>query len=131
MRIIPAAQPGLFGLPALWGTVLLILLGVTTAPTALAGESGQVTCTAPRCGYATELVIGGGRASPAITGYCPAGQKFVRLKLTNWEEYRRPHRCPGCGGRLKPVYDGPEVAGFPCPRCGRRTLRYQRRMMLD
>lgn len=110
------------------GAVLSLLL---MAVQALAGEAGRVSCTARGCGYATDLVIGGGRASPAVTGYCPGSRKFVRLKLKSWEEYRRPHLCPGSRERLQPIYDGEEVSRFPCPRCGQRTLRYQRRMMFD
>ncbi|MEJ5331086.1 MAG: hypothetical protein WHT07_13135 [Desulfobaccales bacterium] len=113
-----------------------VILGVLfplliMAVQAVAGESGRVSCTAPGCGYATDLVIGGGRASPAVTGYCPGSRKFVRLKLTSWEEYRRPHFCPGSRERLQPIYDGEEVSQFPCPRCGKKTLRYQRGMMFD
>ncbi len=110
------------------GAFLSLLL---MAVQALAGESGRVSCTAPGCGYATDLVIGGGRASPAVTGYCPGGRKFVRLKLRSWEEYRQPHYCPGTRERLLPIDDGEAVRQFPCPRCGRRTLRYQRKMMFD
>lgn len=112
----------------LFGTLLIVLIMATQVP---AGESGRVSCTAPGCGYATDLVIGGGRASPAVTGYCPGSRKFVRLKLKSWEEYRRPHLCPGSRERLQPIYDGEEVSRFPCPRCGQRTLRYQRNVMFD
>jgi hypothetical protein len=97
----------------------------------LAGETGEVRCTAPGCGYRTALTIGGGRNSPALTGYCVSQRRFVRVKLDSWEEYRTPHYCPRGKELMIPIYDGKDVKGLPCPRCGRRTLRYERRLMFD
>ncbi|MEW6660311.1 MAG: hypothetical protein AB1424_16825 [Thermodesulfobacteriota bacterium] len=98
---------------------------------ALAGESGKVSCAAPGCGYQTDLKIGGGRDSPAVTGYCAKTKKFMRLKLQSWEDYRKPHNCPGGKERLQPIYDGSGVARIPCPKCGNLTLKYKRRLMFD
>ncbi|MDD2904372.1 MAG: hypothetical protein PHU44_18240 [Syntrophales bacterium] len=104
---------------------------ILLASTALAGESGTVSCTKPGCGYHTNLSIGGGRRSPSVTGYCAKQKKFVRIKIKSWEDYRKPHYCPGGKERLQPIYSGSEVARIPCPKCGNLSLRYQRRLMFD
>jgi hypothetical protein len=101
------------------------------ADCALAGEAGIVSCTSPGCGYQANLKIGGGRASPAVTGYCARTKEFVRLKLKSWADYRKPHNCPGGKEPLLPIYDGYEVTKIPCPKCGNLTLSYQRRLMFD
>jgi hypothetical protein len=117
-----------------WGKIgfLAICCGIfLLAEYALAGEAGKVFCTNPGCGYQTDLKIGGGKVSPTITGYCAITKKFVRLKLKSWEDYRKPHKCPGGKERLQPIYSGADVARIPCPQCGNLTLRYQRRLMFD
>lgn len=117
-----------------WGktsllTILFLLL--LLAGGALAGEKGVLSCATPGCGYQTNLTIGGGRATPAVTGYCALEKKFVSLKLKNWADYRKPHMCPGGKEPLQPIYSGSDVARIPCPKCGNLTLRYQRRLMFD
>jgi len=117
-----------------WGKlgILAICCGIFfLAECALAGESGTMSCAAPGCGYQSDLKIGGGRASPAVTGYCAKTKKFVRLKLKSWADYRKPHNCPGGKEPLQPIYDGYEVTKIPCPKCGNLTLGYQRRLMFD
>ncbi len=109
---------------------LAILGGVWAAP-APAGESGHVSCDASGCGYAEKLVIGGGRNSPAVTGYCSQCRDFKRLKLANWGEYRQGHHCPACGKPLQPIFSGEAVAQVPCPRCGGLSLKYQRKVNFD
>jgi hypothetical protein len=98
---------------------------------ALAGDAGEVYCTTPGCGYKHNLQIGGGKQSPAITGYCRSSKEFVRLKLNNWNEYRNPHYCPGTREPMLPIYDGSQVAKIPCPKCGYQTLQYKRRLFFD
>jgi len=98
---------------------------------AMAGQAGEVYCTAPGCGYRTNLTIGGGMKSPAITGYCAKENKFVRLKLQSWADYRKPHKCPGSKERLQPIYDGADVARIPCLKCGHLTLQYKRGLLFD
>ncbi len=117
-----------------WGKagILAICIGIfLLAECALAGESGAVSCATAGCGYRTDLKIGGGRASPAVTGYCAKTKKFVRLKLKSWADYRKPHNCPGGKEPLLPIYDGFEMTRIPCPKCGNLTLTYQRRLMFD
>jgi len=117
-----------------WGKLifpLIFFVILLLVDCALAGEKGTVSCTSPGCGYNTNLKIGGGRASPSVTGYCPQEKKFVRLKLRNWADYRQPHYCPSGKERLQPIYDGSEVSKIPCPKCGNLTLGYQRRLMFD
>jgi hypothetical protein len=117
-----------------WGKlgILAICCGIfLLADCALAGESGTVSCGHPGCGYHTNLKIGGGRVSPAVTGYCPKTKKFVRLKLQSWADYRKPHNCPGGKEPLQPIYSGLEVTKVPCPKCGNLTLTYKRRLMFD
>ena len=117
-----------------WGKLISLLIFfaiLLLADCALAGESGTVSCATPGCGYQTDLKIGGGRASPAVTGYCAKTKKFVRLKLKSWADYRQPHYCPGGKEPLQPIYDGAEVSKIPCPKCGNLTLGYKRRLMFD
>ena len=107
--------------------IVMLLL----ADSALAGESGEVSCGTAGCGYHLNLKIGGGKLTPALTGYCPAEKKFVSIKLGSWDEYRQPQYCPGRRERLQPIYDGADVARIPCPRCGKMTLKYQRGLFFD
>jgi hypothetical protein len=109
-------------------TICFSLLWVAWA---LAGESGSISCTTPGCGYQDNLIIGGGRASPAVAGYCPTSKKFIRLKLKSWADYRKPHYCPGGKERLQPIYSGSQVSRIPCPKCGNLTLKYKRRYLFD
>jgi len=97
----------------------------------LAGESGQMSCSTPGCGFKQSLTIGGGMKSPSITGYCPSSKKFVRLKLKSWGDYRKPQQCPGSREPLQPIYGGSDLARIPCPQCGHLTLKYKRRIMFD
>jgi len=102
-----------------------------TAP-ALAGEAGAVSCASPGCGYHANLSIGGGMKSPSLTGYCRSTKKFVRVKLKSWEGYRDTvPASPDCPEAILPIYDGDQVAAIPCPRCGKLTLHYKRRLMFD
>uniref|UniRef100_A0A7V4G7N6 Uncharacterized protein n=1 Tax=Desulfobacca acetoxidans TaxID=60893 RepID=A0A7V4G7N6_9BACT len=116
-----------------WQTAVLLLLltqmGWSTP--ASAGEKGEVVCGHSGCGYRTSLTIGGGRNSPSVTGYCMSQRQFIRVKLDSWKEYRQPHFCPRGKELMIPIYGGEDVRGLPCPRCGRRTLRYERRLMFD
>lgn len=117
-----------------WGKIYLLSILFATlllADSALAGEKGTVSCATSGCGYHANLTIGGGRRSPAITGYCAKEKKFVRFKLTSWADYRKPQYCPGGKERLQPIYDGSDVSRIPCPKCGLLTLRYKRRLMFD
>ncbi len=116
-----------------WGKLLLIamLCCLAGAELALAGEAGTISCTSPGCGFQENFIIGGGMKSPSVTGYCPGSKKFVRVKLADWADYRKPQRCPDTGEPLQPVYNGSDVAKFPCPRCGQLTLQYQRRFLFD
>jgi hypothetical protein len=107
--------------------IVMLLL----ADSALAGESGEVSCTTAGCGYHLNLKIGGGKLTPALTGYCPAEKKFVSIKLGSWDEYRQPQYCPGRREHLQPIYDGADVARIPCPICGKMTLKYQRGLFFD
>ena len=112
--------------------ILPIFFGlVLWASAALAGESGKVSCTTPGCGYQKTLAIGGGRNSPAVTGYCPREKKFVSLKLKSWADYRKPHYCPGTKEPMQSIYDGSQVSQIPCPQCGNLTLHYKRGLMFD
>ncbi len=117
-----------------WGklSILAICCGLfLLAGVALAGEGGVVTCTHPGCGYHTDLKIGGGKITPAVTGYCAKTKQFVRVKLQSWADYRKPQMCPGGKERLQPIYDGADVSKIPCPKCGHLTLKYQRRLFFD
>jgi hypothetical protein len=117
-----------------WGKlgILAICCGIILlADCALAGEKGTVSCATPGCGYHTNLKIGGGMRSPAVTGYCAQTKKFVRLQLKSWADYRKPHNCPGGKEPLLPIYTGYEVTKIPCPQCGNLTLKYQRKLMFD
>jgi hypothetical protein len=114
--------------PAVFSMILVFFL---PGAGARAGEAGQVRCSTPGCGYQTDLSIGGGRKSPAVTGYCAKERKFVSVKLMRWADYRQPQMCPGGKEPLQPVYGGADVSKIPCPKCGRLTLKYQRRLMFD
>ncbi len=117
-----------------WGRLIVlgILCGIfLLVEGALAGEAGKVSCNTPGCGYQTDLTIGGGRAAPAVTGYCPREKKFVSVKIKSWADYRKPQNCPGGKERLQPIYDGDQVTQIPCPKCGNLTLRYHRKVMFD
>ena len=112
--------------------LLGLFLGLILSSTgALAGESGTVTCSTPGCGYQHQLIIGGGRKSPAVTGYCRSTKEFVRLKLNSWADYRKPHNCPGSGEKMQPIYQGSQVSQIPCPQCGHLSLHYKRRILFD
>jgi hypothetical protein len=111
--------------------VWLALLGGVWAPPAPAGESGHVSCNASGCGYRENLLIGSGRNSPAVTGYCPQCRDFKRVNLADWGEYRQEHHCPACGKPLQPIFTGEAVAQIPCPRCHQKTLGYQRKKRFD
>ena len=112
--------------------LLAIFFGlVLWVAAAMAGEAGTVSCTTPDCGYQDNLKIGGGMRSPAVTGYCRSTKQFVRLKLKKWEDYRKPHYCPGSEEPMLAIYDGGQVAEIPCPQCGNLTLHYKRRLMFD
>jgi hypothetical protein len=102
-----------------------------SASLALAGEAGEVYCTTPGCGYKQNLKIGGGMKSPSVTGYCRSTKEFVRLKLKSYDDYRKPHKCPGTKEVMQPIYDGREVFKIPCPQCGNQTLQYKRILMFD
>ena len=117
-----------------WGKLVflsMVFVLFLSAPSALAGEAGKVSCNTPGCGYQTDLKIGGGRTSPAVTGYCLKEKKFVSVKIKSWADYRKPHNCPGGKEPLQPIYDGAQVSQIPCPKCGNLTLGYQRRLMFD
>ena len=112
-------------------SLLICCVILLLADCALAGEAGMVSCTQPGCGYQTDLKIGGGMRSPAVTGYCAKEKKFVSIKIKSWADYRKPHNCPGGKEPLQPIYNGSEVSRFPCPKCGNLTLSYKRRLMFD
>ncbi len=107
------------------------LLGGLWSVPATAGEAGLVSCGAPGCKYAANLLIGGGRSSPAATGYCGQCRDFKRVKLANWGEYRQAHPCPVCRKTLQPIFSGAAVSQVPCPRCGGNSLTYQRKKLFD
>jgi hypothetical protein len=110
---------------------LLCVLGLGAAP-AVAGQSGDVTCSTPGCDYHDNLKIGGGKKSPSLTGYCRSTKQFVRVKLQSWEGYRETvPPCPDCPEAILPIYDGGQVAEIPCPQCGNLTLHYKRKIMFD
>jgi hypothetical protein len=113
--------------------VIALFCGIVLwAAPAVAGEAGTVSCTAPGCGYAQHLKIGGGMRSPAVTGYCRSTKKFVRVKLKSWEGYRETvPACPACPEAILPIYDGDQVAEIPCPQCDNLTLHYKRSLMFD
>jgi hypothetical protein len=98
---------------------------------ALAGEAGTVSCTTPGCGYHTNLKIGGGKRTPAVTGYCPKEKKFVRVKLKSHDDYRKPQKCPDCQTQLQPIYDRSEISKIPCPQCGNPSLNYEIKLRFD
>ncbi|MBU4233419.1 MAG: hypothetical protein KKD99_12170 [Proteobacteria bacterium] len=111
---------------------LAIFFGVFLgAAPAAAGEAGKVSCSTPGCGYHYNLRIGGGMKSPSLTGYCRSTKQFVRLKLKKWEDYRKPHYCPGSKEPMQPIYERSQVAEIPCPQCGNLTLHYERRLLFD
>lgn len=112
-------------------SLLVLFVALISVDGALAGESGTVSCTTSGCGYHTQLKIGGGKRSPAVTGYCAKQKQFVRIKLKSWADYRKPHYCPGTRERLQPIYGGSEVSRIPCPKCGNLSLKYKRRLMFD
>ena len=111
----------------------VLLLGVIClwANGALAGESGEVTCTTAGCGYKTNLNIGGLRNSPAMTGYCPKEKQFVRVRLKSHDDYHKPQRCPNDQMPLVPIYRGADISSIPCPQCGNRTLKYELKLRKD
>jgi hypothetical protein len=96
---------------------------------ALAGESGEVTCTS--CGYKTQLNIGGLMKSPSVTGYCAKEKKFVQVKLKSHDDYYQPQRCPHDRQPLEPIYQGADVSRIPCPQCGKPTLKYELELRQD
>ena len=105
---------------------------VLGAAPASAGQSGQVSCSNPGCGYQDTLTIGGGKRSPSLTGYCRSTKKFVRVELKSWADYREvTPACPDCPEPILPIYDGGQVAEIPCPKCGHLTLHYKRTLMFD
>jgi hypothetical protein len=111
--------------------VLFFGLMLAAAPAA-AGEAGIVSCSTPDCGYHTNLKIGGGMRSPSLTGYCRSTRQFVRVKLHNWDEYRKiVPKCPDCPEPILPIYGRGDVAKIPCPNCGHVTLHYTRTLMFD
>lgn len=111
---------------------ILISFGIIIAAGGVwAGESGDLYCTNPGCGYKDTLAIGGGRKSPSFTGYCAKEKKFVRVKLQSWADYRKPHKCPGSNEPLQAIYSGSDVSQFPCPQCGKNTLQYKRKRLFD
>jgi hypothetical protein len=111
--------------------ILFFGLVLTGAP-AVAGQSGEVTCSTPGCDYHVNLKIGGGMKSPSVTGYCRSTKKFVRVKLKSWDDYREVvPACPDCPEAILPIYDGSQVAAIPCPKCGHLTLHYKKTLMFD
>jgi predicted RNA-binding Zn-ribbon protein involved in translation (DUF1610 family) len=98
---------------------------VLSASSALAGETGEVSCTTPGCGYKQILNIGGTRRTAGLTGYCRPEKKFVRLKLKSFDEYQKPQACPDCSEPLEPIRRGSQISEFPCPKCGNMTLTYK------
>ena len=105
---------------------------VLWAVTAVAGQSGTVTCANPGCGYHYDLTIAGGKKSPSLTGYCRSTKKFVRVKLESWADYREVvPACPDCPEPILPIYSGGQVAAIPCPQCDNLTLNFKRRFRAD
>jgi hypothetical protein len=98
---------------------------------AMAGEAGKVTCSSPGCGYHENLKIGGGRKTPAVTGYCASTQQFVRLNIKSYDDYYKTFYCPGTKEPMQPIYNGSQVSEIPCPQCGNLTLHYTRTVMFD
>jgi len=119
------------GYPGGGGILAFFFFLLFWGPAAWGGESGAVTCRTPGCGYRTNLTIGGGMRSPALTGYCANSHGFVRVKLKNWDQYRQPAFCPQCRARLLTIYGNQQVSQIPCPRCGKTALKYQRRLLFD
>ena len=111
---------------------VLIVGGIClVAAGALAGESGEVTCTTVGCGYKTNVNIGGLRKSPAVTGYCAKEKKFVQVKLKSHDDYHKPQKCPNDKEPLEPIYRGADISRLPCPQCGNQTLKYELKLRKD
>ncbi len=109
--------------------MVLLLSG---AALARAGQVAKVTCANPGCGYTFNLAIGGGMKSPAITGYCAGCRDFVGLKLASWSDYRgKTYNCPYGHGPFTPIYNISEISRFPCPKCGQRTLQAKPGILFD
>jgi hypothetical protein len=113
--------------------VLALFFGLALgAAPASAGQSGEIFCSNPGCGYQDTLTIGGGKKSPSLTGYCRSTKKFVRVKLDSWKGYRETvPACADCPEPILPIYDGGQVAEIPCPKCGCLTLHYKKNKFFD
>jgi predicted RNA-binding Zn-ribbon protein involved in translation (DUF1610 family) len=69
--------------------------------------------------------------SPSVTGYCRSTKEFVRIKLKSYEDYHKPHNCPGSKEPMQAIYEGAQVTRIPCPQCGNQTLQYKRTFFFD
>jgi predicted RNA-binding Zn-ribbon protein involved in translation (DUF1610 family) len=106
------------------GATLVLALLVLQGGTAWAGEMVKIVCANSQCGYSQDLAIGGARLAPSLTGYCGKCNNFVRVKLASWKQYRDPgHKCSQCRSEIAPIYDRGQIANFPCPQCGQKTLQ--------
>jgi predicted RNA-binding Zn-ribbon protein involved in translation (DUF1610 family) len=112
--------------------LLTLFLGLlVVASSASAGEVGEVSCATPACGYKETLNIGGTMRTPAITVYCPADKKFIRIKLKSHADYHKPPTSSDCPGPVEPIRSGNQIARIPCPKCGNMTLQYKLMLKKD
>jgi len=100
---------------------VILLAGLLLYDLAAAGQTGQLNCTS--CGYKRRLTIGGSRKSASLTIYCPQCKSFTKRAFASWGEANREggFTCSTCSAKCL-VYRG--QSGFPCPKCGRKTTKF-------
>ena len=116
-------------------TILLV-----SAMAAVAGTGYPMKCK--NCGFASDVLIGGGKDFEQVTGFCLESGKFVYLQWKRGEKKPAPmakvwdsatgkmievYKCPDCPQPFIPLRrkandaDGP---GFDhCPKCGKQTFQ--------
>lgn len=130
---------------------LALAIVLITALAALAGTGYPMKCQ--HCGYASRVMIGGGKGFEQLTGFCVASGEFVYLQWKRGTKKPEPmakvwdsasgqmielYKCPDCPQPFIPLRrqaadaDGP---GFDhCPKCGQRTFQVDKSqgiMMFD
>ena len=116
-------------------TILLV-----PALTAFAGMDYPMKCK--NCGFASDVLIGGGRDFEQVTGFCVEAGKFVYLQWKRGAKKPEPmaklwdsatgkmielYKCPDCPQPFIPLRLKAADRNSPgfdhCPKCGKRTFQ--------
>ena len=133
-------------------TLLLALaILLVSAMAAVAGTGYPMKCK--NCGFASDVLIGGGKDFEQVTGFCVESGKFVNLQWKRGTKKPEPmakvwdsatgkaleiYQCPECPRPFTPLRlktsdeNGP---GFDrCPKCNKQTFQLDKNkgiMMFD